>query len=94
MTTTMEESKSASLYYREGNSDKEYHVRLDAKDSGFVVNIAYGRRGSTLSTGTKTHSPVYYDAALLIFERLVRENRGCGFSCRCSGWSRAGRRRC
>ena len=47
MTATMEETKTTSLYYREGSSDKEYHVRLEAKDHGFVVNIAYGRRGST-----------------------------------------------
>lgn len=80
MTATMEETQSTSLYYREGSSDKEYHVRLEAKDGGFVVNIAYGRRGSTLSTGTKTHSPVYYDAALLIFERLVREKRAKGYT--------------
>ena len=80
MTATMEETKTTSLYYREGSSDKEYHVRLEAKDEGFVVNIAYGRRGSTLSTGTKTHSPVYYDAALLIFERLVREKRAKGYT--------------
>ena len=80
MTATMEETKTTSLYYREGSSDKEYHVRLEAKYNGFVVNIAYGRRGSTLSTGTKTHSPVYYDAALLIFERLVREKRAKGYT--------------
>ena len=46
MTATMEECKSTSLYYREGSSDKEYHVRLEAKGEGFVVNIAFGRRGS------------------------------------------------
>ena len=28
MTATMEECKTTSLYYREGSSDKEYHVRL------------------------------------------------------------------
>jgi bifunctional non-homologous end joining protein LigD len=80
MTATMEECKSVSLYYREGTSDKEYHVRLEAKDSGFVVNFAYGRRGSTLSTGTKTSAPVYYDAALMIFEKLVREKKAKGYT--------------
>ena len=40
MTATMEECKSTSLYYREGSSDKEYHVRLEAKGNGFVVNIS------------------------------------------------------
>lgn len=80
MTATMEETQSTSLYYRAGSSDKEYHVRLEAQGDGFVVNIAYGRRGSTLSTGTKTSAPVSYDAALHIFERLVREKKAKGYT--------------
>jgi bifunctional non-homologous end joining protein LigD len=80
MTATIEELKTTSLYYREGSSDKEYHVRLEAKDTGFVVNIAFGRRGSTLSTGTKTSAPVHYDAALVIFEKLVREKKAKGYT--------------
>ena len=80
MTATMEELKTTSLYYRQGSSDKEYHVRLEAKDDGYVVNITFGRRGSTLSTGTKTNSPVYYDMALMIFEKLVREKQAKGYT--------------
>jgi len=80
MTATMEELKTTSLYYREGSSDKEYHVRLEAKDTGFVVNIAFGRRGSTLSTGTKTSAPVHYDAALMVFEKLVKEKKAKGYT--------------
>ena len=85
MTALMEECKTTSLYYREGSSDKEYHARLEAKDDGFVVNIAYGRRGSTLSTGTKTHSPVYYDAALMIVEKLVKDKKAKGYTEGASG---------
>ncbi len=80
MTATMEALKTTSLYYRLGSSDKEYHVRLEAKEDGFVVNTAFGRRGSTLSTGTKTNSPVYYDAALMIFDQLVREKKAKGYT--------------
>ena len=80
MTATIEELKSTSLYYREGSSDKEYHVRLEAKDNGYVVNFAYGRRGSTLTTGTKTSAPVYYDAALMIFDKLVKEKKAKGYT--------------
>jgi len=80
MTATIEELKTTSLYYREGSSDKEYHVRLEPKDDGFVVNIAYGRRGSTLSTGTKTSAPVYYDAALMVFDKLVKEKKAKGYT--------------
>ena len=49
MIALMEECKTTSLYYREGSSDKEYHVRLEAKDDGYVVNIAYGRTWYSLS---------------------------------------------
>ena len=80
MTATMEELKTTSLYYRQGSSDKEYHVRLEAQGKGFVVNTAFGRRGSTLSTGTKTSSPVYYDMALVIFEKLVNEKKAKGYT--------------
>ena len=51
-------SQSISLYYREGNSDKVYHVQLVEVEGGCVVNFQYGRRGSTLQTGTKTATPV------------------------------------
>ena len=80
MTATMEEPQSTSLYYRQGASDKEYHVRLVAKDDGFVVITSFGRRGSTLSTGTKTSSPVDYDMALVIFEKLVSEKKAKGYT--------------
>ena len=80
MTAMMEELKTTSLYYRQGSSDKEYHVRLESKGDGFVVNTAFGRRGSTLSTGTKTSAPVYYDLALVIFEKLVNEKQAKGYT--------------
>jgi bifunctional non-homologous end joining protein LigD len=45
-----------------------------------VVNFAYGRRGSTLTTGTKTSSPVAYDAARLIYDKLVKEKMAKGYT--------------
>lgn len=45
-----------TLYYREGSSDKGYHAVIEPQGAGFVVNFAYGRRGSTMNTGTKTES--------------------------------------
>ncbi|NDD40973.1 MAG: DNA ligase, partial [Verrucomicrobia bacterium] len=45
-----------------------------------VVNIAFGRRGSTLSTGTKTSAPVDYDAALMVFEKTVRVKKAKGYT--------------
>jgi bifunctional non-homologous end joining protein LigD len=72
--------KEVSLYYREGSSDKEYHVRIEPKDSRYIVTVAYGRRGSTLSTGTKTNSPVDLEEATKVFMRLVTEKKAKGYT--------------
>lgn len=78
--TAIAEPRAASLYYRNGSSDKEYHVRLEARDVGFVVNYAYGRRGSALSTGTKTNTPVDHAAASRIFDKLVNDKQAKGYT--------------
>jgi bifunctional non-homologous end joining protein LigD len=69
-----------SLYYKEGNSDKEYHVELVPSGGLFLVNFAYGRRGSTLSTGSKTPAPLDADKAKEIFAKLVREKKAKGYT--------------
>ena len=72
--------QSVSLYYREGSSDKEYHASIEPAGPRFVVNFAYGRRGSTLNTGTKTNVPVDFDAACKAFEKLVKEKKSKGYT--------------
>ena len=69
-----------TLYYREGSSDKVYQAVIEPKDGGYVVNFAYGRRGATLTAGTKTHAPVSYDEAKTIYDRLVREKTAKGYT--------------
>jgi bifunctional non-homologous end joining protein LigD len=73
-------SKSITLYFREGSSDKVYQACLQPKGAGFVVNFAFGRRGSTLQTGTKTAKPVDYQAALKVYDKLVREKMAKGYT--------------
>lgn len=70
----------ATLYFREGTSDKIYQVTLEPAGERFVVNFAYGRRGSTLSTGTKTNVPVDLERARTIFDKLVREKTAKGYT--------------
>lgn len=71
---------NVSLYYREGTSDKEYHVQLVRMPADlFVVNFQYGRRNSTLTEGSKTTTPVPYDQAKTIYDRLVREKKEKGY---------------
>ncbi len=69
-----------TLCYREGGSDKVYQAAIEPSGIGFVVNFAFGRRGSTLQTGSKTLSPVGYDAARKIYEKLVREKTAKGYT--------------
>ena len=72
---------NTTLYYRQGGSDKIYQARIDGDDdTGYTVNIAYGRRGATLTTGTKTQNPVTYEAATKIYEKLIAEKQSKGYS--------------
>ena len=72
--------QTISLYFRQGSSDKEYHASIDAQDDGYVVHFAYGRRGSTLQTGTKTNTPVDLETANQIFGKLVSEKKAKGYT--------------
>jgi bifunctional non-homologous end joining protein LigD len=69
-----------TLYYREGASDKVYQAAIEPAGDRFVVNYAYGRRGSTLTTGTKTSAPVEYDTAQKVFAKLVSEKKSKGYT--------------
>ena len=72
--------ENISLYYREGSSDKEYHARIEPSGLGYIVTFAYGRRGSTLTTGTKTNAPVGFDEAKKIYDKLVKEKMAKGYT--------------
>jgi len=67
------------LEFREGSSDKVYRAGIEEADGGFVVNFAFGRRGTTLNTGTKTARPVPYGEAAGIYEKLVRSKTAKGY---------------
>ena len=69
-----------SLYYKEGGSDKVYQASLEPAGPRWVVNFAFGRRGSTLNTGTKTNVPVDYDKAKVIYDKTVREKMAKGYT--------------
>lgn len=69
----------ANLYFKEGSSDKVYHATIEKKGSGYVVNFAFGRRGSTLQTGTKTNTPVSLDEATKVFNKLVDSKLAKGY---------------
>jgi bifunctional non-homologous end joining protein LigD len=68
------QEKSISLYSDKGGADKVYNVFLVARGSDFIVNYQNGARGSTLTNGSKTTTPVPYDKAVTIFDTLVKKN--------------------
>jgi bifunctional non-homologous end joining protein LigD len=74
------EAVSITLYYREGSSDKVYQCSIEPSGELFVVNFAYGRRGATLQTGTKTSAPVEYETAKGIYDKLVRDKTAKGYT--------------
>jgi bifunctional non-homologous end joining protein LigD len=75
-----ETKERTNLYYRDGRSDKVYQVQLDHVDGGFVVNFQFGRRGSSLQSGTKTPEPVPYETASRIYGRLLAEKKAKGYT--------------
>ncbi len=80
-TLTATTNDNVTLYYREGSSDKVYQCAIEPAGGGlYSVTFAYGRRGSTLNTGSKTSSPVSYDDAKRIFDKLVREKMAKGYT--------------
>jgi bifunctional non-homologous end joining protein LigD len=80
MNTFSETEDWVTLYYREGSSDKVYQARIEPVGKLFAVQFAYGRRGSTMTTGTKTSTPVDYDTAKKIFTKLVNEKKAKGYT--------------
>src|SRR5664279_3361291 len=74
------QTERITLYYREGSSDKVYQAAIETQGEGFVVSFAYGRRGSTMNTGTKTVAPVDYDSAKRTYDKLVGEKKAKGYT--------------
>ena len=72
--------ESTTLYFKEGSSDTIYQAAIEQQEAGYLVTFAYGRRGATLSTGTKTSSPVAYEDAQRIYDKLIKEKRAKGYT--------------
>ena len=69
-----------TLYFRDGPSDKVYQASLQPQGDGYVVHFAYGRRGATLTTGTKTPKPVDLAQARAVYHQLVRAKTAKGYT--------------
>ena len=70
---------SISLWFKEGSSDKIYKVAIEKAGNSYAVNFSFGRRGSTLNTGTKTQTPVSLEEATKIYDKLVLSKTAKGY---------------
>lgn len=72
--------ETSTLYYREGSSDKVYHIEVVDNGNGtYSVPFAFGRRGSTLQKGFKADG-VSRSSALSEYNKVVREKTKKGYS--------------
>jgi len=79
---------SIKLHYKQGGSDKLYNILIEQSGDGHVVNFAYGRRGSTLRTGTKTKTPLPLGSpddtgsktAYGVYNALLKKQRSKGYT--------------
>ncbi len=71
--------ENIELRYQEGSSDKVYKASVEKSGDLYVVNFAYGRRGSNLNTGTKTEAPLQLNAATQVYRKLVDSKLAKGY---------------
>ncbi|MGI4792148.1 MAG: WGR domain-containing protein [Janthinobacterium lividum] len=77
---TLNTVTSTRLFYRDGSSDKEYHAAINQAEGGYTVTFAFGRRGNTLTAGTKTSTPVPLEKAQQIYDKLIAEKTAKGYT--------------
>jgi bifunctional non-homologous end joining protein LigD len=58
MQSTTPTIQSASLHFREGNSDKEYHAAIEPEGEGYIMTFSYDRRDETLTVASNNGKPV------------------------------------
>ena len=72
------QTEQAELYFRQGSSDKVYHLQLQNTDDKWSVEAQWGRRGSALQSDIKANS-VPYQEAKRVYDRILREKTGKGY---------------
>jgi len=72
------QTEQAALHFRQGSSDKVYHLQLENVDDQWSVQAQWGRRGSALQSDVKA-SGVTYEEAKRVYDRILREKVGKGY---------------
>lgn len=70
--TQTPQAESISLFFKNEQSDKEYHVHLKEKGVGWIVEIQYAKRGSGLRSALKTKDPLDFDKAKAAYDKIVQ----------------------
>lgn len=73
-------TEKISLYFKNDQSDKVYHIQLENKSTGYVVNFQFGKRNGTLTSGQKTAVPIPYDLAKATYDATVKKQLAKGYS--------------
>lgn len=72
------QTERAELYFRQGSSDKVYHLHLENVQDQWSVEAQWGRRGSALQSDVKMRG-VTYEEAKRLYDRILREKTGKGY---------------
>jgi len=72
------QTERAELYFRQGSSDKVYHLQLENVEDKWSVEAQWGRRGSALQSDVKANG-VPYEEAKRVYDRILREKTGKGY---------------
>jgi bifunctional non-homologous end joining protein LigD len=72
------QTEQAELHFRQGSSDKVYHLQLKSVEDQWSVQAQWGRRGSALQSDVKA-SGVTYEEAKRVYDRTLREKVGKGY---------------
>jgi bifunctional non-homologous end joining protein LigD len=72
------QTERAELYFRQGSSDKVYHLQLENVEDKWSVETQWGRRGSALQSDVKANG-VPYEEARRVYDRILREKTGKGY---------------
>ena len=72
---TNETVAKVTLHNNTGNSDKIYECVVVRLGDLYLVNTQNGRRGGAMTPRTKTKAPVSLEAAMKIYDGLIREKR-------------------
>src|SRR5271170_1509990 len=72
------QTENAELYFRQGSSDKVYHLQLENVEDKWSVQAQWGRRRSALQSDVKVSNSTYEEAKRA-YDRILREKTGKGY---------------